>query len=203
MPAIQTQTLIQPGEVVNGGVLKQTPVNARFDLAAIAPHIADAERAHLIPIIGAEFYADLVAEKSGAVSNYNTAVGAVVEAYPTNGPYETLWINHLLPICAWAVYYEMLPFIAVQVGTNGAFVNNTEYSNNTGLQGAKALQDASRRRIEIKAEALKTYLCANATDYPLYTCPDTDTNCTDGESGTKIGTKTYRSLGFDYLRADV
>src|SRR5690606_39614476 len=108
MAAITTPTLIQPGEVVNGGLLKATPLNARFDLTLIAPHIADAERLHVVPEICEDLYNAMITKKAGAISNYNTSIGPLVKAFPEveDAAYETLWTKYLMNLCAWAVYYE-------------------------------------------------------------------------------------------------
>lgn len=181
MAAITTPTLIQPHEVVNGGVLKATPLNARFDISLIAPHIADAERLHVAPVLCEAFYGALITKKDGAISNYNTAIGATVKAFPevADVECENLWTRHLMSLCAWAVYYEALPWIVMQVGSNGAYMPQIETGQNVGVSGVKYLQDTAKRRLDSLADLTREYLCANAASFPDFCKSDICTGCDD------------------------
>lgn len=181
MAAITTPTLIQPGEVVNGGLLKATPLNSRFDLTLIAPHIADAERLHVVPEICEAFYNALITKKAGAISNYNTSIGPLAKAFPevADAAYETLWTKYLMSLCAWAVYYEALPFIVMQTGANGVYIPQTEHAQNVGVSGVKYLQDTALRRLRALQDITKEYLCANADSFPDFCRTDTCTGCDD------------------------
>jgi hypothetical protein len=201
MAAIQTPTLIQPNEVVNGGVLKPTPINARFDVTLIAPHIGDAESIHVVPVLGQDFYDALILKKAGAISNYNTAIGAVVKGFPASGDaaLETLWQTYLLPLCGWAVYYEALPFITMQAGANGVFTADVQYGTNVGADGVKFLQDTALRRLKSLAARTLAFLCKNADDYTDF---DSATLCkTDCDGTTKPieNTDTVGNLGLFYV----
>lgn len=203
MAAIQTPTLIQPNEVVNGGVLKPTPINTRFDVTLIAPHIGDAEMIHIVPVLGQEFYDALKEKKAGAISNYNTAIGAVVKAFPEVGDakLETLWVAYLLPLCSWAVYYEALPFITMQTGSNGVFTAEVQYATNVGADGVKFLQDTIRRRLKMLAERTLDFLCKNADDYEDF---DSATLCVTNCNGTTKpleNANTVGNLGLFYVTA--
>jgi len=175
MAALQTPTLIQPHEVVNGGVLKATPANARFDVALIAPHIQDAEHTHILPFLGQEMYRAMITAKAGRVSQYNADLSPVVTAFPFTPAYEALWTYILLRFCAWAVYYEALPYLAVSVGAAGIFQIESEHAKNVGSAGVRQLQDSTRRRLELMRENAKSYMCERKTSYPLWdssVCPD-------------------------------
>ena len=187
MAAIQTLTLIQPNEVVNGGVLKPTPINSRFDVTLIAPHIADAEATHVVPVIGQEFYDALIAAKNGVISNYNTALGSIQKAFPATGDeaLETLWNTYLMSLCAWAVYYEALPFIAIQTGTNGVFQTSIQYGENAGTDGVKFLQQSVGRRLKSLSSRIGDFLCKNAADYPDFDNSGCETDC-NGKTTTEI-----------------
>ena len=181
MAAITTQTLIQPNEVVNGGVFKSSPLNARFDVTLIAPHIADAERLHVVPALCSTFYDALITKKAGAISNYNTSIGAITKAFPEvdDAAYETLWTRYLASLCAWAVYYEALPFIVLQTGSNGVYIPQGEHAQNAGVPGAKYLQDTALRRLRSLQDVTKEYLCTNADSFPDFCKTDICTGCYD------------------------
>lgn len=196
MAAITTQTLIQPNEVVNGGVLKATPMNARFDVSLIAPHISDAERMHVIPVLGQPLYDAMMTAKGAAISNYNTAIGTLVPGFASSAAYETLWKKYLMQLCAWAVYYEALPFISLQTGSNGTFTTNADYAQNAGVKGTQYLQDQAKRRIQSLADAITAYLCTNAGSFPTYdatNCPGT------GCDSVQDSGKTMARFGVYYV----
>lgn len=161
-------TLINVGEVVNGGLFRPAPLNARFDTQLLAPQIYVAELTYIKPVLCEDFYNDLIAEKNTTDCNYNSVIGAIVPKFASNADYETLWTTVLFELCARAVYLQSLPYIAMQTGSNGIYMNNTEFANNAGDKGLKMLQDNERRAIEVLQGALKSYLCDNRTLYPLY-----------------------------------
>ena len=153
------KTLITTAEVINGGLFRPAPTSARFDAHLIAPHIKDAEARFVVPVLCREFYDKLIEVKGDNVSNYNSAVGAIVQAFPDDEAYERLWTEHLLSFCAYSVLYEAYPFIAVQLGSNGLYLNSTEFGENVGIAGVKFMQDTLLQRIEHKRDKLAVYLC--------------------------------------------
>jgi hypothetical protein len=161
-------TLIQPAEVVNGGILKAAPVSDRFDSSLLAAHVKPAEIRFLRPLLCEDFYLDLIAEKNGIVSNYNDKICPIVEAYPNNATYETLWKEYLLPFLGYSVLWQSLPFIGVQVASTGILELQSDYSQNTGISGVKFMQDTLLTSIEVMTEELRRHLCENKDIYPLF-----------------------------------
>lgn len=135
-------TLIQAAEVVNQGIVRGAPMNARFDASQIAPNISEAERRFLKTFINQEFFDDLVAQKNPVPSNYNPDLGPIVLAYPANAEYETLWTQYLFPYLSKASLHESLDGIVLQVGSNGIFLNDTEYAQNAGISGLGFMKDS-------------------------------------------------------------
>jgi len=174
-------TLIKPAEVVNGGIYRGAPTNARFDQTIISPHIDSTEERFVIDLLGEDLYDAMVAAQNAAVSNYNPDVGPLVNKFLTNAFYETLWTKYLLRYISYAVYHEALPFITVQVSSKGAFTNGSEFADNAGISGSKYLQDAMMKRIDDLRPKIETYLCDNKADYPLFN--DDDCPCSDCEDG--------------------
>lgn len=183
-------TIIQAAEVVNQGILKGSPLSSRFDASQISPNIAEAERRFLKTFINPEFYDNLISEKNTLPSNYNPDLGAIVLAYPTNALYETLWTQKLFPYLSRAAYHESLDGIVVQIGSNGAFVNHTDYGDNVGIKGLKFLKDSALQTLEGMKPDIVKYLCDNKASYPLW---DHEPFCGDCEdSSSELG----RTLGF-------
>lgn len=163
--AVITPTLIQGAEIVNGGALKATPANVRFDIALVTPHILAAELGHVMPVLGEAFYKSLKTAKGVTIGNHNPATGPLVPAF-TNGALETLWREYLQDLCAWATIYEALPFVAIQIGSNGVHLPNSEHASGGGIEVTKFLQDQMRRRIQTAQDRLSKHLCDKDTAYP-------------------------------------
>jgi len=91
-----TETLIKPLEVVTDGIFRPAPTTTNFDANLIAPFIASAEEGNTIRILGKDLYEAMIAAQNPNVSNYNPDAGALVQKFPTNAFYETLWTKYLL-----------------------------------------------------------------------------------------------------------
>lgn len=157
------KTLIKASEVVNGGILRPTPADARFDAHLISAHIHDAEQRFLVPVLTSAFHVDLIAAQSSAASQYNTALGSTAVKF-SNSSYEALWTKHLREYTSAAVLYEALPWISMQIGANGIYLNDSQFGQNAGLAGAKFLQDTLLQKIEVKKKALQQFLCTCAAN---------------------------------------
>jgi len=189
------QTLIKPAEVVNTGVYRPAPVTARFDLNQISPHVKDSEERFIVPLLGVALYDNMILQQNPAESNYNPSVGAIVLKFPTNPVYEAFWTAYLLRYTAYSVFYEVLPFVAMQVSSKGIYANDSEFAQNTGVNGVRFLQDNMMQRIDNLKPLIENYLCANKTDFPLFdakNCP-CDDDC--GHCGTICNCGYYEHTG--------
>jgi hypothetical protein len=176
-------TLIKPEEIVNTGIFRPAPVTARFDINQISPHIQDAEERFVVGVLGNDLYDDMVLNQNPLVSNYNPDAGAIVQKFPLFPFYEALWIKYLMRYVANSVYYESLPFITMQVSSKGIYTNNSEFAQNSGVQGAKFMQDTILQRIDSQKELIIDYLCKNKADFTLFDsakkCPCNNDECGD------------------------
>lgn len=183
-------TLIQAAEVVNQGIVKGAPLGNRFDASQIAPNISEAERRFLKTFINQDFFNDLVAQKNTAPSNYNSDLGPIVLAYPTNTEYETLWTQWLFPYLSKASVHESLDTVGLIIGSNGVFFNESQFTQNAGLSGITYLKDSLMETLKDLQPAIIKFLCDNKADYPLF---DSEKYCDDcGDKENSIG----RNAGF-------
>lgn len=174
--------LIKPAEVINGGIFKAAPLNNRFDQTLISPHILPAELRYLPKLLGQDLYDDMISKQNASVSNYNINVGAIVQKFPTEAAYETLWTKYLLLFVGSIVFNQSLPYINTQVGSQGVFFNDSEFAANAGIQGVKYLQTENQKTIDDLEGIIKDYLCDNKADFTLFDdkdCPCCD-DCNDG-----------------------
>jgi len=175
--------LIQPSEVISGGVARPTPADIRLDKALISPHIEDAEFRWVVPAIGLSLYDSMVADKGSSTAFTLTA-------------YQQLWDSQLKALCANAVLYEASPFMVMQMGSNGLYTHENEYGQNVGVDGLKFYQDTLLQRIQIKAKRIKDYLCDNYLSLTAFIpssigCPSS--TCYDDDE--EISNDIYTSLG--------
>ena len=170
--------LIQPSEITQGGIARPGPTDVRFDNALLSPHIQSAEWAWVEPILGVSLYDALEAEKGNS------------SAFTTSA-YQTLWDLHLKQRCANASIYEAVPYVVMQLGSNGLYLNSQDYGQNAGIDGVKFYQDTLRTRLTRQQEKMKDWLCTCAANLPGFNpsaagCPS---GC--GETDSKL----YNSLG--------
>lgn len=198
-------TLIQAEEVVNQGIVKGAPIGNRFDANLIAPNIAQAELRFLKSstdpsssgFINGEFFDDLIAQKNTTPSNYNPDLGGIVQAYPSNADYETLWTQWLFPFLSKAAYYESLPSIVMQAGSLGIFFQETQYGENIGVKGLERLEDKTMADLTGNKPHIIQFLCKNKDKYPLWDdtgyCSECDnSNKSQGRTGGFVFPKKYR-----------
>jgi hypothetical protein len=154
-PKVLDMALIQASEITQGGVARPGPTDIRMDNALLSPHIQAAEWAWVAPILGDTFYDALQAEKGNS------------SAFTTSA-YQTLWDTHLKALCSNASIYEAAPFVVMQLGSNGLYLNSQEYGSNVGIDGVKFYQDTLRTRIARQQERMKDWLCTCAANLPAF-----------------------------------
>ena len=147
--------LIQASEITQGGIARPGPTDIRMDNALLSPHIQAAEWAWVAPILGDTFYDALQAEKGNS------------SAFTTSA-YQTLWDTHLKALCSNASIYEAAPFVVMQLGSNGLYLNSQDYGTNVGIDGVKFYQDTLRTRIARQQERMKDWLCTCAANLPAF-----------------------------------
>lgn len=147
--------LIQASEITQGGIARSGPTDIRFDNALLSPHIQAAEWAWVEPVLGSAFYDALQAEKGNSTAF-------------TTSAYQSLWTAHLKNLCANASIYEAVPFVAMQLGSNGLYLNQQDYGTNVGAEGVRFYQDTLRTRLNRQQEKMKSWLCTCAANLPAF-----------------------------------
>ena len=183
-------TLIKAQEVVNQGIFKGVAIGNRFDENLIAPNIPQAElrflKTSIDPsssgFINSEFFDDLIAEKNALPSNYNIKLGAIVQAFPNNADYETLWTQWLFPFLSKAAYYESLDNIVIQVNSLGASTNSGQFGESVGISGLKHMKDTTMQDLTGNKPHITNFLCKNKDKYPLW---DDTGYCSECDSDNK------------------
>jgi hypothetical protein len=176
-------TLISANEVVNGGIVRPVPLNSRFDGQLLAPNIPVAEERILIPVLCRAFYDDLIAQKTTDESNYNPDIGAIVPKFAANADYEFLWKNYLQEVTARAVFMMSLDDITLQTGSNGLFINSSQFAESAGIEGMKVKEDRALEKLNLATQRMLAYLCKNKDLFSLWPydkfCKDCGCSCSD------------------------
>lgn len=186
-------TLISANEVINGGIVRPVPTNSRFDGQLLAPNIPISEERYLIPTLCRAFYDDLIAQKTTDDSNYNTNIGPIVPKFGSNADYETLWKNYLQEVTARAVFLTSLSDITLQTGSNGLFINNSQYAESAGVAGLKLKEDRELEKLNFATQRMIAFLCKNKDLYPLWPwenfCKECGCSCDDNCDCDSYGPK--------------
>lgn len=195
-------TIINPLEIAKGGVIKAVPIPSAFDSQLLTPHIYSAELEFVKPVLCADLYANMISIKNTLDSSYTQSgsiITTLVPKYPSNAVYETLWKQLLYSLCAWSVYHKALPFISMQAGSNGLYLNNSEWSQNAGVKGLQLMLDSTLDTIKTIQAEIKQYLCDNRSDFPLFPasekCP-CSAGCGCGECN---GVTTFKGNDFGLI----
>ena len=198
-------TLTTAKDVIDTGVLGATPKNNRFDASKISTWLQIGEQRFLRKpkaFICDEFYNFMLSEVNPTPANYNPKLGAIVEKFPNDADLETLWTQHLLPYVSLAVYYIALPNIVISVGSNGAFLANTEFAQNVGVSGLKVLQTTTLENLKDLRDPIVKFLCDNEALYPLFcregVCKCSCDGCIEGGTCTGELNEDGRDLGLQF-----
>lgn len=169
-------TVLKAVEITSSGIFRGAPVSGRFDAFLTAPHIIDAEREYLLPIVGRDMWGDMIAKRGSSACNYNTAIGIEVEAFPNDANYELLWTTHLFEFISLATYWFALPYIHTQVHSAGTVNINDQFHRSAPQQQIDRLQNQTADTLGKRAYEITQWLCTNIADYPLFV----NTSCGDG-----------------------
>jgi hypothetical protein len=162
------RTLIKANEIVNQGILKAAPLSNRFDASLLASHLDMAETRFLKTFINDAFFKDLLLQRNANQINYNIKIGPIEVGFPTNADYEELFSQYLYPYIARSTVYEAYPFIAVQIGSNGLFLNDAGYGQNSGVKTMNLYRDSMLQTLNGSKPLIIDFLCANKDKYPLW-----------------------------------
>lgn len=163
------QTLISANECINGGNVRVLPTNSRFNSQLLSPNIANAEERFLLPLLCRPFLNALIAAKTSDRSQYNDKIeGGIVEKFGNDADFEFLWRNYLMEVTARGVYVVSLPQIGIQTGSNGLYLNNSNFSENAGIKGLQFLIDDALQGLRMAENRMKAYMCVNFAKFTLW-----------------------------------
>jgi len=136
--------------------------NKNFSTSLIKDqYIETAELQHVKPVLGSDFYYDIVNDESSysTLLNGGTYTTSDSKTYSFQGLKKT--------ICFFA-FFESLPYIFTQITNQGLMQNNTEFSNNVSKDQRADYRNTIYSQAQSLMNEVKEYIHENLETYTLY-----------------------------------
>lgn len=138
--------------IINEKWLKEfSPIPLNYNMKELHNYIKLAETIWLEPIIGYDFYQQLIDEVAdNALSEENST--ALVEA--------------IYPYLSFAVAYEALPIMWAHINEVGITKGKSDNSDSLDLKDMTYMQQHLRNQVEARKDYCKKWLCEHYIHYP-------------------------------------
>lgn len=163
--------------LINEKYLKEfSPIPLNYNLKEVQNYIKIAEQIWLEPILGFNFYQELLYQiKNNQVTDENST--ALVEA--------------IYPLLGYAVVLESLPFLWSHISEVGVTLGKSENSDSLSLKDMTYVENHIRRQVEVRKDYCIKWLDSHADSFPLYH----PTNCgCNNCCGARTGLNTPNPL---------
>lgn len=153
------------GILINSKYLKEySPITFNCDTTEVKNYIAVATDVWVRPILG-EMFTELLEDE--------------IEKNNLSEANATLCVEALWPYLAFAVTYEALPFLWVDISNIGITLGKTETSESITLKDLSYVQQHLRTQVEVRKDQLIRWLNDHYEEYPLYIpiCKDDTCGC--------------------------
>lgn len=133
-----------------------TLIDGNVDMKYLTTTIADAQRLHILPILGTALYNEISTQIiAGTVSANN----------------QTLLNDYIQDALKYWVIYEGIDLFIYKVTNKSISKKNSDNSNPIDQVDVIRLMDRNKDKAEWFSQRLTDYLLANTTTYPLYLNP--------------------------------
>lgn len=153
--------------LINEEYLKEfSPIPLNYNLKEVHNYIKIAEQIWLEPILGYNFYQELLYQvKNNQVSEENS----------------TLLVEALYPLLGYAVALESLPFLWSHISEVGVTLGHSENSDSLSLKDMTYVEGHLRRQVEVRKDYLIKFLCEHQKSFPIFNpagiCPCCNSCC--------------------------
>ena len=155
---------------------ENTVFNQNLDIKDIVQNIGPAQDMHIQPVLGTNFYNDLLNSYSAQTLTAN----------------EIILVGHIKPALAYRAAEMALPFIQYQIKNKGPQTQNGDNSNSVDNTVLSYLRNELQNRAEFYETRLTKYLNANSSLFSGYTNDNNDDITPDGSTNTyDSGFATY------------
>lgn len=140
--------------LINEKYLKEfSPIPLNYNLKEVHNYIKMAEQIWVEPIIGYNFYQELIYQvKNNQVTEENS----------------TLLVEALYPLLGYAVALESLPFLWSHISEVGITLGHSENSDSLSLKDMTYIEGHLRRQVEVRKDYLIKWLDSHCESFPLY-----------------------------------
>lgn len=138
--------------VTENFIKTRTQVSQNVDFDDIAPNIRVAAIDYIRPILGKEFFDDLL-------EKYNNQT--------LNSDEEEL-VEIIQMIVAYRAVDATIPFVTFRISNKGVSALNGEFSTSEGLNVINYLRNELKQAASTKEDELKNFLKLRADDFPIY-----------------------------------
>lgn len=149
--------------IINEKYLKEySPIPLNYNLKELHNYIKLAETIWIQPIIGSQFYDELLTQvKENNLSEANST--ALVEA---------IW-----PYLGFAVAYESLPIMWAHISEVGITKGKSDNSDSLDLKDMTYFQQHLRTQVEARKDYCKKWLCERIDNFPTVDCCGCGCDC--------------------------
>lgn len=130
-------------------------LNANVQDALIIPSIITATDTKIIPVISKQLYQELINELILVNMNPNNLPDGTT--LPNNFNYKELYQEILKPLVWWS-YSLLIPNIGIKVDEKGIMLNDSDFSENGGLNLIREAETRARKTAEYYTEQLNCYV---------------------------------------------
>jgi len=135
-----------------------TLIDGNVDSKYLSVTINDAQRIHILPILGTALYNEL---NTQILANTVTALN------------NTLLVDYIQDALKYWVVYEGIDLFNYHITNKAIVTKNSDNSQPVQQVDVIRLMDRNKIKAEHFSERISKYLCANETSYPPYVNPGT------------------------------
>lgn len=163
-----------------------TPVDENQNYKLIQCAIWDCQELIIQDILGTPLYTEI---KNQIIADNETALNT------------TLRENYIAPCLANYVMYAAMPHMTFKFRNKSVMTDRSDFGDPVDFQSYEHLRDTFKIKAEKYADKIEAYLCANSSDYPLYTTYTTsDEVRAQGQRATvslALGVRPRKTRGYD------
>lgn len=163
-------------DFISEGYFKEKiPFNTNVDFKDIAPHINISQDMFIQPILGSNFYNELLAKYEAQ----------------TLTPDEIVLVNHIKPSVAYRTALAAIPFLTYNVKNKGPQTQSGDFSTSVETSNLSYMNNLLENRAEFYEERLLNYLCENKNLFPGFISDNDDDIKPDDDSNYDGGFAFY------------
>lgn len=158
--------------LINKELLKRySPFPRNYDLTEVMNYVDLAEKMYILPLIGNDFYEELLEQ----VEENNLT--------PENS---TALVEALYPLLGFAVTYESLPLVWLNISEIGITKGKSDNSDSATLKDLTLAQQHLKNQVQVRIDYAKHWLCEHQDYYnKLDICQCGCSNCMNGKDALK------------------